>query len=128
MAKKNGTLVAGTKTSCRDSLGFKTANVIGIVKVIQKGISFAALERFEHQSGLGLPLLAKAMGIPPRTLARRKAGGTLTSDESERLIRLADLFDMTLDLFQGNRTAACNWLQTPNKALGNVTPLALAET
>src|SRR5260370_23142564 len=128
MAKKNGTRLARKRTSCRETLGFKTDHVIGLVKAIRKGISFTALERFEHQSGLGRHLLARAMGIPPRTMARRKAGGTLTSDESERLLRLAELFDLTVALFEGNRAAARNWLQAPNKALGNLTPLTMAET
>jgi putative toxin-antitoxin system antitoxin component (TIGR02293 family) len=66
--------------------------------------------------------------IPPRTLARRKAGGMLSPPESERLARLASLFDKAVHLFEGDGVSAVNWLRTPSKALRNHAPLSLVET
>jgi putative toxin-antitoxin system antitoxin component (TIGR02293 family) len=129
MAKKNGRLLHSPgKSSFPGSLGLKDASVAGLVKAIRSGLSFASLARFERHSGLSLPLLAKVLCIPPRTLARRKSDGTLTSEESERLLRLAGLFDQTVALFEGSSSAAAKWLQAPSQALGNVAPLTLAET
>jgi putative toxin-antitoxin system antitoxin component (TIGR02293 family) len=48
--------------------------------------------------------------------------------ESEQLLRLADLYQKTLDLFEGDAVAARTWLGSPNGALGYRVPLSLAET
>jgi putative toxin-antitoxin system antitoxin component (TIGR02293 family) len=66
--------------------------------------------------------------IPSRTLARRNVNGMLTARDSERLARLAELFDKTVHLFEGNADSALAWLRSANKALGESTPLALAQT
>ncbi|MGB7190302.1 MAG: antitoxin Xre/MbcA/ParS toxin-binding domain-containing protein, partial [Acidobacteriaceae bacterium] len=71
---------------------------------------------------------AGVIGIPERTLARRKKENRLSSEESERLLRISKLFDDSLSLFDGDREAAVNWLRTPKKALRNQSPLHFART
>jgi putative toxin-antitoxin system antitoxin component (TIGR02293 family) len=79
-------------------------------------------------SGLSLALLASVIGIPDRTLARRRAAGKLEPDESERLLRVANLFEKCVDLFEGDVKAAVNWLTSAKKALNGQTPLLYART
>ena len=52
----------------------------------------------------------------------------MTSGESDRLLRTARLFRLAVDLFDGDRQAARQWLQTPKRALGGATPLDHAAT
>jgi putative toxin-antitoxin system antitoxin component (TIGR02293 family) len=52
----------------------------------------------------------------------------LSSDESEKLLRLSAVFEQAIELFEGNDTDALNWLTTPKKALENETPLAYSRT
>jgi putative toxin-antitoxin system antitoxin component (TIGR02293 family) len=82
----------------------------------------------ECNSGLALSLLASIIGIPERTLARRKTAGKLAPDESERLLRISNLFEKCVELFEGDVTAAVHWLTTPKKALNQETPLMYART
>jgi putative toxin-antitoxin system antitoxin component (TIGR02293 family) len=63
-----------------------------------------------------------------RTLARRQSEGKLRPDESDRLFRASALFEKAIDLFEGDVTAAGRWLQAPQEALSNRTPLELAST
>lgn len=72
--------------------------------------------------------LASVIGIPGRTLARRKASGKLAPEESERLLRISNLFEKCVELFEGDVTAAVNWLTSPKKALDNHPPLLYART
>jgi uncharacterized protein (DUF2384 family) len=51
------------------------------------------LVNFSKKSGLTLAEISRVLRIPARTLARRKARGKMTPLESERLARLAGLFD-----------------------------------
>jgi putative toxin-antitoxin system antitoxin component (TIGR02293 family) len=111
-----------------NSLGLRADNAVALAKVLKRGLSFATLARFHKKSQLPLPDMLRVLHLPPRTLARRKAGGMLRPQESERLARLAHLYDQAVALFEGARPAAARWLQTRNRALGNHTPLELAET
>jgi putative toxin-antitoxin system antitoxin component (TIGR02293 family) len=82
----------------------------------------------ESHAGISVARIAAIIGIPERTLARRKTKGRLTADESERLLRISRVFENTVDLFEGDNTNALKWLTTPKKAFENQTPLAYSRT
>ena len=82
----------------------------------------------ESRSGIALPEIAAIIGLPARTLARRKTSGRLTPDESEKLLRLSSVFELAVDLFEGKQSDALKWLSTPKKALENQTPLSYSRT
>jgi putative toxin-antitoxin system antitoxin component (TIGR02293 family) len=82
----------------------------------------------ESHAGISVARIAAIIGIPERTLARRKTKGRLTADESERLFRISRVFENTVDLFEGDNTNALKWLTTPKKAFENQTPLAYSRT
>jgi putative toxin-antitoxin system antitoxin component (TIGR02293 family) len=99
-----------------------------LIQQLERGFAFKTLQTFESRTGLALSRLAAAIGIPERTLARRKVSRRLTPDESERLLRISAIFEDAVDLFEGDVAAAVNWLTTPRKALGDRAPLAYART
>ena len=71
--------------------------------------------------------LANALGIPERTLARRKKEGTLSSEESAKLVRLARVVERSRAVFEDIKPAL-DWLKSPNAALSGATPLSLLDT
>ncbi len=110
------------------TLGLKAENSGELIRQVGRGFSFHALRALESRSGIPLPQIASIVGIPPRTLARRKSSGRLTSDESEKLLRLSSVFEQAVDLFEGDEANARQWLTTPKKALEDQTPLAYSRT
>jgi putative toxin-antitoxin system antitoxin component (TIGR02293 family) len=110
------------------TLGIAVDNVVEVGTLIKAGFRYEALARFHSVSRLPLDVIIHAVRIPPRTLARRKAAGRLSRDESERLLRLAGVFESAVRLFEGDVDAARTWLQAPARAFGGKTPLAVAET
>ena len=110
------------------SLGLRTSNISDLMQQIERGFSFEALLSLEANSGVSLTLLASVIGIPERTLARRKAAGKLEPEESERLLRVSNLFEKCVELFEGDVAAAVNWLTSPKKALNHQPPLLYART
>jgi putative toxin-antitoxin system antitoxin component (TIGR02293 family) len=110
------------------TLGLKAENSGELIHQVGRGFSFHALLAFESRSRISLADIASIISIPPRTLARRKASGRLTPDESEKLLRLSSVFEDALDLFEGDAESARQWLTTPKKALENQTPLAYSRT
>ena len=97
------------------------------VKMIRKGIPAAAVESLTRMVGVSRSELAATLGIPERTLARRKREGTLTSEESAKLVRLARVVGRAHAVFE-NLDAALNWLKSPNAALSGAAPLTLLDT
>ncbi|MGA9814503.1 MAG: antitoxin Xre-like helix-turn-helix domain-containing protein [Terriglobales bacterium] len=110
------------------TLGLTAATPGDLVQQLERGFSFKTLQTLESRSGLAMSRLAEIIGIPERTLARRKVSRKLTPEESERLLRISAVFEDAVDLFEGDVSAAVKWLTTPRKALGDRTALAYART
>ena len=110
------------------SLGLSASNSAELIQQVERGFSFKTLHTLESRSGLPGVALAGLVGIPERTLARRKSKGKFTPEESERLLRLGTVFEQAVELFEGDRAAALRWLTAPRKALEGNTPLAYART
>ena len=97
------------------------------VDAIRRGLPSAAVDALTKITGLSQSVLAAAVGIPERTLARRKREGRLTSEESSRLLRLARAVARGEEVFE-DLDAAVDWLKSPNASLGGRTPLSLLDT
>jgi putative toxin-antitoxin system antitoxin component (TIGR02293 family) len=97
------------------------------VSLIRQGISSAAVEALTKTLRVTQSELASALGIPERTLARRKKEGTFNSDESAKLVRLARVVERAEDVF-GDLNTALDWLKSVNAALLGATPLSMLDT
>lgn len=117
---RSGALVFPLKTS-----GVTQRELIARIK---SGLKFGVLESLSSATGQSLPELASRVGIPPRTLARRKSAGKLSMEESERVVRLAGLYEKVAELFDGDVMNARQWMSQPKKALGGESPLDYAAT
>jgi putative toxin-antitoxin system antitoxin component (TIGR02293 family) len=73
-------------------------------------------------------VIATVIGLPERTLARRKKAGCLSMGESERLLRVSTVFERAVELFEGDVKPAVTWLTSPKKALGDRLPLEYSRT
>lgn len=110
------------------SLGLTEARIGDLVRQVERGFSFTNLESFAAVTGLPVGSIASVLGIPERTLARRRATGRFTMEESERLLRIATVFEQAAQLFEGDVAGAITWLTSPKKALGHETPLEYSRT
>jgi putative toxin-antitoxin system antitoxin component (TIGR02293 family) len=99
-------------------LGLEYFDLPNVLKAVEKGFTFSTFERLMRNMAVPSDRLAEIVGIPRRTLARRKIETRFTAEESERLLRGARVFAMTLRLFDGDRDAAVEWLLTLQIALG----------
>jgi putative toxin-antitoxin system antitoxin component (TIGR02293 family) len=110
------------------SLGLKRMEIPTLLKVITSGLRWSSVDSFLNESGFSQQQLAQYLGIPLRTLARRKEGGGLDENESERLLRLSEIYDAALDLFSGDKADARGWLLSPVRGLNNARPIDYART
>jgi putative toxin-antitoxin system antitoxin component (TIGR02293 family) len=110
------------------SIGLTATETAHLVRQIEAGLPFKALESLAALSGLPVTWIASTIGIPERTLARRKAAGKFAADESERLLRISAMFEKAVELFEGDVAGAVTWLTTPKRALAYQTPLVYSRT
>jgi len=110
------------------SLGLSVEHNHDLIERVHKGLAYKALEFLSQKSGIPVLEIASILDIPERTLARRKASGRFARDESERLLRIARIYELAVDLFDGEVSGAVTWLRSRRKALGDHTPLAYSST
>ncbi len=108
--------------------GFRNYDPVHVVEQIARGFSYAAFERFLRNTDFHPRVLAAVVGIPERTLARRKRTGRFSPEESDRLARVARIFARAVELFEGDASKAREWLTSPAHALGGEAPLNFAST
>ena len=110
------------------SLGLPALDTDALIRKLQTGLSFRALESFSSASSIPISEIGNTMQVPERTLARRRVAGRLSSEESEKLLRLSHIFEQAVGLFEGDVKAAVAWLKSPKRALGYKAPLTYAGT
>lgn len=94
---------------------------------VRRGLPFSALEALSRHVALSPQRVTAVLGIPARTIARRKAAGALTPQESDRLYRLARVVSQACETL-GSLDKARAWLAAPNRATGGEAPIDLLDT
>lgn len=97
------------------------------VEAIRKGLPVRVVESLAKQLSLTTVEMTAALRLPRQTYIRRRESGRLSPDESDRVVRFADLLARATDLF-GNEGDAAHWLSQPAPALNGETPIHYAMT
>ncbi len=94
---------------------------------IETGIEFQTFSAFASALGLEPVTLLRRLGVPERTLYRRLGGHPLSGQETERVLRIVDTYEVAR-LSLPTHEAAVEWLCAPERlervALG-ISSLAL---
>lgn len=109
-------------------LGLEVFDPHDLLRAVRRGLSYRTFERFRRNTALPFERVLALIDIPRRTMTRRKREGRFLPDESDRLLRASRLFGKALELFEGERDAATEWLTTAQRALGGSVPLDLAKS
>lgn len=96
-------------------------------EAVRGGLPFTALLELARHLQLSPQHIASVLGIPPRTVARRKESRHLSPQESDRLYRVARVVSEASETL-GSLEKARVWLKSPNRALACETPLDLLDT
>lgn len=94
---------------------------------IQEGLPYTDFETLRSAFGIPAERLAKAVGIHPRTLQRRRREGHFTFVESDRMYRFIELFRSAADALE-SKSAAASWLTRPGDRFDGLAPLEFAAT
>jgi len=99
-----------------------------LAELVREGLPVEALLQLAERLNLRQAEISEKIGIPQRTLTRRLAQHSrLTAVESDRAVRLAQVYSMAADTL-GDDDKAAQWLKAPNRALRGGRPLDQLDT
>lgn len=127
MAKHVATLRIQEVLGGPETLGQAVSGEQDLIGIVRSGLPFAALESVTETLGHSIGALSASLLLTGPTLARRKEQGRLTPAESDRVVRLARVAAIAVEVL-GNPRMASAWLRKPNRALGDATPLSQMDT
>jgi len=127
-------------------LGQKVSRRIDFDALIKKGIPWGVISHIKKAFNLPDEVIAKIIGVSPRTIARRrlnvratvKPAGTasarskaaserLSPVESDRVYRFARIIALAEDVFE-DKEEALEWLKSPQYGLGGYVPFDMLQT
>lgn len=94
---------------------------------VRKGLPAKVFNRLASSLDMSQLGLGETLRIPRRTLDRRLKEGIFSPEESDRLARLAAIFDRATQVF-GDPVVARKWMVTPLVAFGRESPIKRADT
>lgn len=101
----------------------------GLLARVRSGLPASAVKTLETAYAATTTDMARCLLIPTSTLRRRvKEKARLGVDESDRVLRLARLKDLAVEMIQGDNARAIEWLRSPREILGNESPMEHAST
>ena len=99
---------------------------MGMVRLVRRGLPIGAVQFVLDTGRLTLAELDQIV-LPRKTLANRRKLGTLTPEQSDRLVRVARVLAAAEETF-GDRAKASTWLRRPTSSLAGERPLDLLDT
>ncbi len=108
-------------------VGFKSDDVMGQVAELHEGLPAGMVDALGRELEVSRKELARIAGVAERTLIRKIQVGRLTTDQSERMTRVARLLTRAIEVL-GNKERALLWLKAPRSYFGGKPPLSFADT
>jgi putative toxin-antitoxin system antitoxin component (TIGR02293 family) len=105
----------------------KTFSPQQVIEVIYRGLPIGELEYLRAHLDVPIDRLTQNIGLSRATFHRRKAAGRLTADESDKVVRFAQLLGLANKVLE-NEDDARRWLTSPQYGLGGAVPLNYART
>jgi putative toxin-antitoxin system antitoxin component (TIGR02293 family) len=115
-------LLGGAKVLRRQA-----STLLALHTAAMRGLNVVVVEVLAKNLGASREELLHALALSPRTFVRRQKEGALSSEESDRVLRLARVAAQAEQVL-GGREEAVNWLRRPNRSLGGRKPLDLVRT
>ena len=102
------------------------AGSLEMVQTVRRGAGLAEVQEILDTGTLTATELDHVV-LPRKTLAHRRKLGSLTPEQSDRLLRARRILDMAANTFGGQDKAGI-WLRRPSAILSGERPLDLLDT
>ena len=109
-----------------ESIGITAEHPAELIGILKSGLPFKSFEKLRNNLDMSEKSLAKILQLTAAELQERKARGYFRRDESERLYRIARLYDRAYELFSDQKMLKC-WIKMPKLALAGMSPIHYAD-
>lgn len=107
-------------------LGGRVRSGLDLAAAVRRGLPIGTVDCLLGSGRLTRTELDRVV-LPRKTLVHRRAAGTLTAEQSDRLVRVARVMAVAEETF-GDRGKAATWLRRPTSILSGEAPLDLLDT
>lgn len=107
-------------------VGAMVSSQFDLIRMVRAGLPVTAIHALVQSGRLSRSETDRVV-LPRKTLAHRERIGTLTADQSDRLLRVARVLAAAEEVF-GDRDTAHAWLRRATTALRGEVPLDLLDT
>ncbi|MDN8558368.1 type II RES/Xre toxin-antitoxin system antitoxin [Citrobacter werkmanii] len=97
---------------------------VALIDKINQGLEGTVAKRISEWAQITRMELQKMSGIPGATF-NRGIKTRFSAGQSERLVRMIGVIELTVRLFEGDKAAAQKWLHEANRALNWKTPASV---
>ncbi|MCH9298867.1 DUF2384 domain-containing protein (plasmid) [Pantoea allii] len=104
--------------------GLSSADGVVLMDQIDDGLDGTVASRIVTWAQISQAELRRMTGIAGSTFTR-SVKSRFTAEQSERLVRFIRVMDRAVELFEGDKEKARQWLNEPARALGNKKPADL---
>jgi len=94
-----------------------------ILALIHRGFEPTMIKQVSQVTGFTDSVIRQVLKLPDSAALNRRKHKRFTTAESDRIHSLIIAVNAALLLFEGNREAACSWLQAPCPALDTHSPI-----
>lgn len=108
------------------AIGHDVSNGRDLIHAVRSGFSTQSIDFVVETGRLTLAEIDHIV-LPRKTLSHRRKIGTLTAEQSDRLVRVARILAAAEETF-GSKEKAAKWLRRPTSALAGEPPLSLLDT
>lgn len=98
-----------------------------LIDISRKGIRKKTLSLLAQKLSFTMHEISRILHVSERTLQRYKSDERLSSDSSEKVLMLANIYERGLDVF-GSMENFTDWLRTPLSAFNGQKPIELLDT
>jgi putative toxin-antitoxin system antitoxin component (TIGR02293 family) len=96
------------------------------VRTVRHGLEISAVEAFVRSGAISYGEIYEIV-MPRKTLSNRRSVGTLTADQSDKLVRVGRIISKAETTF-GSAEKAAQWLRRPTQPLNGEQPLQMLDT
>lgn len=97
-------------------------------EAIASGLPYSIYIRVASYADMTNSEFVGLLDISLSTLSRRANTGRLSVGESEKVIRLIQMINTGVILFEGNKDKAISWLKSPSRGLNGIQPITMIST
>lgn len=98
-----------------------------LIPMILAGLPMSELADLREMLDIPMERVAAKVGMSRATFHRRQKTGVLSTDESDKALRLARILAQAVEVLGGTAEAR-GWLNAPQRGLGGAVPLDYAAT